>query len=63
MSTPKRTPRYTKKRWSREAPLRKYTACARSLRMMALPTWLLGRVLGRPRWRDTLGTLLIRRKK
>ena len=57
MSTPKRTPRYTKSDGA--VKLR----CARSQRMMALPTWLLGRVLGHPRWRDTLGTLLIRRKK
>ena len=55
--------RFRRRRWAREATLRKYTAHARSLRMMGLPTWMLGRVLGRPRWRSTLDILLVRRKK
>lgn len=42
--------------------LKRYTRFARSLRMMALPNWMLGSVLRRARWRDTLEVLLLRRR-
>lgn len=48
------------KRYSKWIETRRYW---RGKLYVRTPTWLLGRVLGRPRWRDTLGTLLIRRKK
>ncbi len=51
-------------RWRRQQPLRKYTRFARSLRMMALPWFLLDRLSTRTdRVRESLSSILLRRRK